>query len=403
MTKKIVLISSGQPALNPRLVKEADSLSAAGYDVTVLYAYWNDWGTVLDDELLSQKKWKAIRVGGTANDQSVRYFVSRAIHKLANSLMRLSGSVLLAERAIGRSCTFLTTEAQKHSADLYIAHNLAALPAAVKAAKRHQSKCGFDAEDMHRYEVSNDESSRHFRLARYIEDLYLPQVDQFTTSSPLITAAYQKLYPHKKAIILRNVFPKTNTSIIKHTGCIKLFWFSQTIGPDRGIEDIMDALETLNSSQIELHLLGNRPAHSQDFIDRLNTSSLNINFHAPIPPDEIISFASQFDIGLALETGLPHNRDICLTNKIFTYIQSGLAVIASDTQAQADLLQQYPDCGLLYKKGNSGSLADCLKQYADNPEYLNSTRRNNFDLGQSTLNWENESRLLLKLVQQTLN
>ncbi|HEY9535079.1 MAG TPA: hypothetical protein VIQ77_11100 [Mucilaginibacter sp.] len=403
MTKKIVLISSGQPALNPRLVKEADSLSEKGYDVTVLYAYWNAWGTMLDKKLLTKKKWKAIRVAGSADDQSLTYFISRLVYKFANSVTRISGSMLLAEKAIGRSCSYLIAEAQKHSADLYIAHNLAALPAAVKAAKKHKAKCGFDAEDMHRYEVSNNEHSPHFKLARYIEDHYLPQVEQFNTSSPLITAAYQKLYPHKEPITIRNVFPKTNIKLGKHTGSIKLFWFSQTIGPDRGIEDIIGALKTFNSSQIELHLLGNQPAHNQDFIDRLNASGINVKFHDPIPPDEIINFASQFDIGLALETGSPYNRDICLTNKIFTYIQSGLAMLASDTAAQTNLLQKYPNCGLLYKKGNPESLAGCLKQYVNNPEDLHNTQRYNFELGQSTLNWENESQQFLKLVQQTLS
>lgn len=403
MTKKIVLISSGQPALNPRLVKEADSLSEAGYEVTVLYAYWNAWGTILDKELLTHKKWKAKRVAGAPAHQSTSYFISRVAQKFANILMRLTGSMLSAERSIGRSCTYLIAEAKKNSADLYIAHNLAALPAAVKAAKKHMAKCGFDAEDMHRYETSSDEHSLQFKLAKYIEDRYLPEVDQLTTSSPLISAAYQKLYPPKRPVTLLNVFPKTNIKIAEHKGLIKLFWFSQTIGPHRGIEDIVGALRILNSADIELHLLGDRPIQSHNFVDILNSSGIHIVFHEPIAPAEIISFASQFDIGLALDTGSPLNRDICLTNKIFTYIQSGLAVIASATKAQTDLLQQYPDCGLLYKKGNSASLANCLKQYTDNPEYLNSTRRYNFELGQSTLNWENESQRLLKLVQQTLS
>lgn len=62
--KKIVLVTSGQPSLNPRLVKEADALVEAGYEVTVIYQYWNEWGTDLDKVLLPQKKWKTIRVGG---------------------------------------------------------------------------------------------------------------------------------------------------------------------------------------------------------------------------------------------------------------------------------------------------------------------------------------------------
>jgi len=41
--KKIVLITTGQPSCNPRVVKEADALSAAGHEVTVIYNYYIGW------------------------------------------------------------------------------------------------------------------------------------------------------------------------------------------------------------------------------------------------------------------------------------------------------------------------------------------------------------------------
>jgi len=52
------------------LVKEADALTNAGYQVTVLYAYWNDWGTLYDEELLAGKNWKAIRASGAPGNAS---------------------------------------------------------------------------------------------------------------------------------------------------------------------------------------------------------------------------------------------------------------------------------------------------------------------------------------------
>ncbi|MEO6850572.1 MAG: hypothetical protein ABI203_06320, partial [Mucilaginibacter sp.] len=71
--KKILLVSSGQPSLNPRLVKEADSLADAGYNVTVLYAYWNDWGTKFDTDLIASKQWKAICAGGSPGQKKFIY------------------------------------------------------------------------------------------------------------------------------------------------------------------------------------------------------------------------------------------------------------------------------------------------------------------------------------------
>lgn len=88
LKKNIVIITSGQPSLNPRLVKEADALAGDGYNVTVLYAYWNDWGTKHDKQLLSEKKWKAIRTGGDPEQKSLSYFISRLINKLGKYVIQ---------------------------------------------------------------------------------------------------------------------------------------------------------------------------------------------------------------------------------------------------------------------------------------------------------------------------
>ncbi|RYE22812.1 MAG: hypothetical protein EOP42_23960, partial [Sphingobacteriaceae bacterium] len=129
---KITLITSGQPSLNPRLVKEADTLVSAGFNVTVIYQYWNNWGTELDKQLLPAKKWKAVRIGGSPQNNKTVYWLSRLQHTVAKVLVRRFGfRFYLAEKAIGR-CTFLLLKkALQHPADLYIAHNLAALPVAV--------------------------------------------------------------------------------------------------------------------------------------------------------------------------------------------------------------------------------------------------------------------------------
>ena len=63
IAKKILIITTGQPSLNPRMVKEADALSAAGHEVEVLYQYWNEWASEMDASLLKTKKWKATRIG----------------------------------------------------------------------------------------------------------------------------------------------------------------------------------------------------------------------------------------------------------------------------------------------------------------------------------------------------
>lgn len=407
MKYKVLLLTSGQPSINPRLVKEADVLSDAGYDVTVLYVYWNDWATKFDTPLLQNKKWKAIRVGGDPYQQKTTYFFSRLIHKISRSIIQKIGPVnMLSQIAISRGAYFLTREAKKHKADLYIGHNMGALAAVIKAAKKHNAKSGFDTEDFHRQEVSDDKNSLHYKNVKYLEDKYLSKADYVTSASPQIADAYQRLYPGIEPVSILNVFPQ-DTSVKKRTvnnGIIKLFWFSQTIGANRGLEEVIEALNRLNSNNIELHLLGNsNDSIKQLFSNKAAAGKQQVFFHEPILADDLISFASQFDIGLASENSTPLNRNICLTNKIFTYLQAGLTIIASDTTAQKAFLNEHPEVGKVYQKNDIQSLTNILSAYQADREFLHNTCTASLKLGREKMNWENESKKFLQLVQTTLN
>lgn len=396
------MISSGQPSVNPRLVKEADCLSDAGYEVTVIYAYWNAWASAFDEDLLATKKWKSVRAAGHPINERRTYLLSKLIYRAAKKINAISGGRLLADVAIARPAYFLNREAKKHKAHLYIAHNLGALPAALNAAKTHKAACGFDAEDFHRNEVNDDSRSVDVVLKTTLEDRYLTQVDYFTTSSPQIADAYQKLYPALKPAVLLNVFPNSDIEIKKvHSGPIKLFWFSQTIGSGRGLNDLVKVSQLLDPAQFEIHLLGNQSAG--DVLNRqILDSGVNFHFHAPVAPGALIEFAAQFDIGLALENRTPYNRDICLTNKIFTYLQAGLAVIASDTVAQKEFMQANNKAGFVYPNGDAEALARLISNLYADRNLLNQIQNQALTLAHNTYNWETESQKLFAVVKQAL-
>jgi glycosyltransferase involved in cell wall biosynthesis len=401
MAKKIVLVTSGQPTLNPRLLKEADALADAGYEVTVLYSYWNAWGAAFDSQLLPTKKWKAICAGGNPEQDKLTYFLSRLFYKIANKIKSKS----LIEFAVARPAYYLIREAKKHQADLYIGHNLGALPAVVIAAKANNKPCGFDAEDFHRNETSDDANNADVLLKSQIEDKYLPQLNYFSTSSPQIADAYKTLYPALNPIVLLNVFRSDDRVKNRQVagGPIKLFWFSQTIGANRGLQDVVGALRLLDKAHFELHILGSTQHSDPAFIDELTNSGISLTFQKPVHPDELTAFAAQFDIGLALEPGFAMNNNLALSNKIFTYMQAGLAIIASNTAAQQDLLKTNPSIGYAYPKGNITALAAILSSYHTNRSQLTYNQNEALRLAHEQYNWEMESQKFLDLVRQTLS
>lgn len=390
---KITLLTTGQPSTNPRLVKEADALAAAGYQVTVLYSYWAAWAEETDKKLLAAKPWKAIQVGGSPQKQAWRWFYTRLRKKLSRR----------PERALCRTFDELLSKAIRTSTDLYIAHNLGALPAAALAAKKTRKLFGFDAEDFHRGE--EDPNLSRDSPKALIEDRYLPLCAYTTAASPLIGAAYKNLFPELSWQPILNVFPASYQPDFQvgKGGPLNLFWFSQTLGQKRGIQDVILAMNEVPDVDIVLTLVGHSNAELQSyFLGLKRHENHQLIFLDPIPEEDLFQLSAQQDIGLALEPGFSPNNNMALSNKIFTYLLAGNAVIASDTDAQKQFMEQYPGIGRVYPIGDAQALAQIIRHYHENREELEATRRRAWELARTELNWEKEQTKFLQLIEHAL-
>jgi hypothetical protein len=393
--KKVCLITPGHISTNPRLVKEAESLSQAGFRVHIVFTQYVAGQVKYDTGILTANpEWTYDVLNWTGTS-----FLS----KLNRLLSKLSTVVAKNEcNMLNRNFVWQVKKAALFTADIYIAHNLGALPVAVQAAKKNNALTGFDAEDFHRNEVTDDTSSTDVKLKIAIEDKYIPQLNHFTAASPLIAARYKSLY-QVDCISILNVFPKAATYQANEDTMqpLQLFWFSQTIGPNRGIELIIKAIN-LTGIKMQLHLLGNEVAgYRQVLLALADPFFCDIVFYDTVAPDNVFELAKTFDIGLAAEPHVPLNRNICLTNKLFTYIQCGLAVAASNTLAQVDFFENYSVPGKLY--ANETDLSDILTSYHYNREALKKARQDSYEIGRHELNWEIESVKFISLIKLTLS
>ena len=68
--------------------------------------------------------------------------------------------------------------------------------------------------------------------------------------------------------------------------------------------------------------------------------------------------------GFAGESERVKNRQVCLTNKIFTYLLAGMPVALSDTEAQRRLASCLGDAAFLYQPSDTRGLAEWLRALA---------------------------------------
>ena len=401
--KTIVLITTGQPSVNPRIVKEADALQATGYKVIVLYCFWIQWAMGADAELLKNVKWDHQLIGGSPSFNKWQYIFTKSRWKSNRFLNKIFGNKwLFAERTQARCYDELLKAAKSIQADWYIGHNLGALPIVVEAAKYNSAKSGFDFEDYHREEVAGLPLNDLNRII-YIEKKYVPQLQYISTASTLITEKITQNFPlHSNEVLtIFNCFPLSQQQAFRDKSAgdntLQLFWFSQTIGKNRGLEVLFTVLEELNDQSIHLTLAGRCNKDLEMYIEEHAASiKNNIHFAGIIQPGKLPSFAATFDVGLAIELAEPNNRNICLTNKIFTYLLAGNAVILSRTTMQEAFNEQY-QIGQSFNVNNASQLKAKIIYYKKTTQ-LELQRKHNYELAKHTLNWETESKKLLSVI-----
>jgi glycosyltransferase involved in cell wall biosynthesis len=407
---RICLLTPGHLSTNPRLVKEADALVEAGHHVSVIAAEYAPWAREAD-KAFATRPWcvaRTVRFGSHAAlpvriFQLLRQRASRAMMKMG---VRHPATVCAAWHPIAPD---LVSATKGINADLYVAHYLAALPAAAIAARVHGSNFAFDAEDFHLGDYP-DGPAYEFdrRMIRAIEDRYLSTCAYVTAASPGIADAYAQAHGIARPTVVLNVFPRGDappapTSTGSASPGPSIYWFSQTIGPDRGLECAVRAVSRANSRP-HLYLRGTLAEgflyHLRNLVVEAGAAD-RLHLLPPAPPSEMVRLAASYDIGLSGEPGHTVNNRIALGNKLFSYFLAGLPVVASAVPSHRAFAENLGSAMRLYSIGDADGLAAAIDSYLCVPGALADARATAWRLGADHFNWDVEKALFLDCVTGT--
>jgi hypothetical protein len=339
----------------------------------------------------------------------VLFYRSRGRHWAARKATSVSPlASRLAVSALSRVGPEIRDAAMSVPSDLYIAHNIGALPATFAAAAARSGKVGFDAEDFHSGQRNDDTPLAAF--TRTIERRLLAQSAYVTAAAPGIAEAYRDLCGIPLPTCILNVFPLRDRPLQFRPAStldpVRLYWFSQTIGPDRGLEDAVRAMGLLSEHHVELHLRGCWQPGYEARLRRVAAESGvpmdRIISHAPGMPDDMVRLAAGYDVGLALEPGASTNNDIALSNKIFTYLLAGNALLATRTVGQSRLMPDLLAAAAWCEAGQPDSLARALLPWLDQRAALLAARETAWHLGETRFNWDLEKSKFLEVVAGAL-
>jgi glycosyltransferase involved in cell wall biosynthesis len=411
MQSRIVLLTGNSLCHNPRALKEASTLARAGHEVHVLGAWLDPAFKARDLRLIETIPFEFIPVldftlSGFGNKAA--RFVGRARNKAAQVSYRLTGRQSALQLGFGIQCMF--AEALKLRADLYIAHSEPCLEVA-RLLLRSGHCVGVDMEDWFSEDLLPEARQlRPVRLLRELEKELLLRGMYTSCPSRAMSRALAGDYGCAPPAVIYNAFPWEERQTLpgkmqdrRRRDIPSIHWYSTTLGPGRGLEDLIAVLPLLRHD-VEIHLRGDPASGFEEWIKRHAPESCRdrVFFHSIVPNDQLLSCIAEHDIGFAGEMKYCRSRDLTVTNKILHYLLGGLAVVASDTVGQREVAAQAPEAVQLYPPGDAPALADALNRLLASPEHLGSAKAAALAAAQTTFSWECQERALLDGVARAL-
>lgn len=313
----------------------------------------------------------------------------------------------------------LEREAKRLKPDLAIAHSEPALFAALALHSRG-TKVGVDMEDWYSEDLpAGARKSRPVHLLREAEKRLLSCAAHATCTTEAMADALVAAHGCPRPERIYNVFPapvipdpvplvdrspaakSLSGTPSRGTSVRSIHWFSQTLGPGRGLEDLFVAASGVDGG-FEIHLRGNRGRYAS-WLETAVPAALRsrVFIHDLVSNEELPERIAEHDIGFAGETTSIKSRDLTATNKIFQYLQSGLAVVASDTAGQKEVAEKAPDAVMLWSVGSVSELRAALVGLLNDDQRLRLAKAAARDLARS-LAWPGESTRLVASVRRAL-
>lgn len=366
----------------PRAIKEADALGAAGHDVCVC-GLWSDPRLVARDRaLLRTRAWRFVPFADCRPETSGgywRWWRLRMASRLAREWFSRTGRVT--PDLFGYGTRSLANHARRHVAELAIFHSEGGLWAAAQLRRRGR-RVGVDFEDWFSRDLPA--CARRHRPIAALSDLEAAALRTDTyvlAASEAVSAGFAAAFGRRAAAVVYNLFPPEPAAPVLERDRIdpakcSFHWFSQTIGEGRGLECLFDALGQVRGSW-ELHLRADDPhGFLQYLVGRLPPSlQPQVHLHPTVTNAHLAARIAQHDVGLALEPASSPNNDLTVSNKLFQYLQAGLAVAASDTTGHREVLGQIAGNDMLFPIGDASALARLLDRYLSDRSALAHARR----------------------------
>lgn len=384
MSNRIAMLLDHNGAYDSRVIREARSLKAAGYDVRIFCktATPAPKGSRPDDVTYIDCPFDNYntlsRLMSAKGPQSPIPIPVPANTKTSSTDSDTKPSRNVFKRVLGTALSFhvnMKTVRQAvldYAPDILHAHDLSMLPAGTTLAKRLNIPLIYDS---HEYEYDRNivENRLQSSIRRHIERRNIPKSDAVITVSDSIADALTARNRIPRPHIVLNSSPLTNTETSTITrsdmnlpaGPMGVYFGS--IQQGRGLQQAIEALTHLPDS---LCIIGRTNTEQQAKLMRYAASlgiSEKVYFRPALPPETLLLLGGVFDYSIIPIQKSCASYDFALPNKLFQSAGAKLPLIVTPLKE----ISRFTECFKLgcVAKGFTGNyIAKAIQDLAEKPQ-----------------------------------
>lgn len=258
-------------------------------------------------------------------------------------------------------------------ADVYHAHELWMLESCALAARARGARLVYDSHELEPHRNLDWCAASNAQRIAY-ERRYIGAADALFAVSPGVARAMEQIYQLPRVRLLRNTpwlaklraAPRDLRAVLGLPQATPLLVYTGLVTRNRGLELILDALPLL--PEFHLAMVGRaEPAVAATLAAQASAQGLSGRVHAvaPVPPEELIDFIAGGDVAVI---ALP---DACLSyrhalpNKLFEALFAGLPVVASDLPDMRAFVTEHR-IGQLFDHRDATALASAVQEVHGN-------------------------------------
>jgi len=363
---------------DPRVYYEAEALTEAGHDVTVLVWARHDQ----EHELPDVEEHDGIEV--------------HHLHLTEADSQGLPDNPLFGNMMWWKKAYEYGVELHERGKDFDVVHchDLDTLMPGVKMKKKLGMKLVYDAHEIFGLMIRKDRSEALAQGALQFEKVLASNADHIITTSRPFYEHLDKVTDRPLTIVM-NCKPLPSKEYEPPSNDVPTFSYIGLLHGSRMFPKLVDIFGEMDN--VRFRIAGKKENLYEEVKERSSEYS-NVEFLGSIPYSDVIPETKRSDVVVCPIDPDDPNSSLALANKQFEAMVCGRPIIVSDDTHAGEVTKEW-DCGLVVEHAPE-SIKEAVERLRDDGELREELGKNAFSAAVKKFNWEHEKSKLISIYEE---